>query len=780
MLALLAVSHPLAACVGPGEEPGPDAPLDDDDSGADDDDSGADDDDSGADDDDDSAPFPDLPLGGHVTDAGAFFLVHAPAAERLEVCVFAEPFGADPPVVVPMEHEQGAWRAHVPRSELTAAGVDAVWYGLRAWGPNWPWQEGWTPGSELGFVADVDDGGHRFNPNKVLWDPRARELSHDTEHAGHSGWSPFVSGPHNRAVDTARIVPKGLALPVHEPVEDTRPGGALADQVIYEVHLRGLTMADEGLPEGVRGTFAGAALRAPDLAELGVTAVEFLPVFETQNDQNDLTPESVEGDNYWGYSTLNFFSPDRRYAADRSPGGPTAEFRAMVEAFHQHGIAVYLDVVHNHTGEGGPWDEAGDIAPLFSWRGLDNPGYYELTGDGRGYVDNNGVGPNINAASAQGRDLVIDSLRYWDELGVDGFRFDLASVLGNACDRDCFSFDAGDPDGILRRATEELDGAVLIAEPWGIGAGTYQPGGFPHGWAEWNDGFRDDLRADQNRLGEVDVTPGWLANRFSGSWDLFGDDGRQPDASINYLVSHDGLTLADLYSCNDRVNDQEWPWGPSDGGTEHNLSWDQGGDPAQQQQAARTGMALLLLSAGVPMFTGGDEFLRSQRCNNNPYNLDSPGTWLSPTGPQDEAAFHTFVRRAIQFRHDHPSLRPAAWREVQDADGDGQPLITWYGAGGEADWAYLDDPANHYLGFRLDADEQQPDDVASIFVGYNGWIEGLDVLVPAPAAGRSWYLVADTHPWLADGWLPAGEEALLEPDETYLLGARSVVVLVER
>ena len=731
------------------------------------------------DDDDAAVPTPDWPLGGTVTADALQVAVRSTSAEHLQLEVFAQPFGAEAALSVPMNHTDGLFHATVPRADLDAAGITDAWYGLRAWGPNWPHDPSWTPGSDAGFLSDVDADGHRFNPNKLLWDPYARELSHDPEHAQHQGWHQYTSGPDNRLTDTASFAPKGLALPPHTPVADTRPLRPLKDQVIYEVHPRGLTMADESIPEELRGTYAGAALKAPYLADLGVTAIELLPIHETPNDQNDLTPDSAAGDNYWGYTSLSFFAPDRRYAADQSAGGPTAEFRAMVEAFHAEGIAVYLDVVYNHTAESGTWDGEGQVAPLFSWRGLDNPGYYEIADDARWYVNNNGVGPNVNVARQISRDLVIDSLRYWVDSGVDGFRFDLASILGNSCARGCFSFDANDPNGVLRRAVAELPDTVLIAEPWGIGNGTYQVGAFPPGWAEWNDHYRDDVRTDLNLLDVEDITTGWLANRFSGSWELFGDDGRPPGASINFVAAHDGLTHADIFACNGSNNGQDWPWGPSDGGTSNNRSWDFGGDPDRQVHAARTAMALLLLSAGTPMITGGDEFLRTQQCNNNAYNLDSPGNWLAGTGPQDEPEFHRFTRNAMQFRHAHAALRPSEWRLDGDGDSDGQWLIEWYTPHGRTDAQYLDDPANHYVGFRLDADEVDPSDVASIFVGYNGWNQGLDVLIPEPAPGNAWYLVADSHPWMAD-WLPVGDEALLDPDDSYLLGGRSVVVLIER
>jgi isoamylase len=556
------------------------------------------------------------------------------------------------------------------------------------------------------------------------------------------------------------LAPEGSASP--------GPGTLLRDTVVYEVHVRGLTMNDPDVPEALRGTYAGAALKAPYLADLGVTAIELLPLHETTNDQNDLDPTSAAGDNYWGYSSLSYFAPDRRYASDRSPGGPTRELKAMVEAFHAEGIEVWVDVVYNHTAEGGTWGEP-DTAPLLSWRGLDNAAFYQLDGP-TGYRGDSGVGPNVNVADPLARDLVLDSLRYWtDELGVDGYRFDLAAILGNACLASCFEFDAQDPDNVLNRAAREVD-AHLVAEPWAIT--TWQGGRFPAGWAEWNDGFRDTVRADQNALGSVSVTPGQLANALSGSWDRFGDDGRKPWHSVNFVAAHDGFTHADLYACNDKDNDLGWPYGPSDGGSDYNLGWDQGGDPVAQRRAARTGMALLVLSAGVPMFNGGDEFLRSQRCNNNPYNLDSPGNWLDWAWTDEGADFHVFTRELLRFRAAHPALRPDEYRPPG--------AITWLEPDGtEADPAYLDNVDNHALAMRLDG-PAAGDPALAIYVAVNGWTGGVTFqLPPAPSGGR-WRIVADSHEWLeADRnvFEPGTEPEL--PDDTYLLGGRSVVVLID-
>ena len=348
--------------------------------------------------------------------------------------------------------------------------------------------------------------------------------------------------------------------------------------------MRGLTEADPSAGACARVPTPAPRARADDLATLGVTAVEFLPIAETQNDRNDVDPSSDSGDNYWGYSTLAYFAPDRRYACDRSPGGPTREVRAMVQAFHDRGIKVLLDVVYNHTAEGGG-------SSLFTLRGLDNAGYYQLDKAGTGFTNSNGVGADVAATKPLASALILDSLHYWrDEVGVDGFRFDLAPILGNICGPGCFTFDPRSlPTTIAQQLARDAsgNGADLIAEPWGVAAGTYQVGNFPAGWSEWNDHVRDTLREDQNEAGVTAITPGSLATRIAGSSDLYAHDGREPAAGVTYLVSHDGLTLHDLFACDQPNNTQPWPYGPSTGGSTSNHSWDHGGDATAQRQATR-------------------------------------------------------------------------------------------------------------------------------------------------------------------------------------------------
>lgn len=524
-----------------------------------------------------------------------------------------------------------------------------------------------------------------------------------------------------------------------------------------------------------------------------MTAVEFLPVQETQNDANDVNPTSTSGDNYWGYMTLNWFAPDRRYSSDRTPGGPTREFQAMVKAFHDAGIKVLLDVVYNHTGEGGAYNSGGSsVYDLWSWRGLDNPTYYSLTADRQSSWDNTGVGGNYNTYNPVAQDLIVDSLAYWkDILGVDGFRHDLATVLGNTCQHGCYQYSRTDPNTALNRIVREMparpagggSGVDWIGEPWAVGAGTYQVGNLPAGWSEWNGQYRDTLRSDQNRMGYDAVTPGQLANRFAGSSDLYGDDGRRPWNSVNFMVAHDGFTLRDLYACNTKNNTQGWPYGPSDGGSDDNRSWDQGGVAADQRRAARNGQAFLMLSAGTPMMTGGDEVLRGIRCNNNPYNLDSSANWLGWSPDAAQITFRTFTARLAAFRKAHPALRPASFYSASDGNGNGLAQLVWFTpTGSSPDSAYWGDANNHAIGWRIDGTEFG-DPASAIYVGYNGWSGDVNFVLPSPGAGKQWYRVTDTSNW-AEGpeqVAQPGAEAYLGGQGTnYLLRGRAVLLLVAR
>ncbi len=693
--------------------------------------------------------------------------VFSGAATRVELWIFVGPHDGTPALIVPLDDDgSGNWSTSVPEQDLRDEGVETIYYGFRAWGPNWPYDPSWEPGSSAGFVADVDGEGNRFNPNKLLIDPYARELSHDPQSVEQGGYDVYASGPEHRLLDSAARAPKSIALTDPPPLP-AGPERSFADDVVYEVHVRGLTFADAAVDEECRGTYAAAASKAAHLADLGFTAIELLPVHETDNDRNDL---AQGGDNYWGYSTINYFAPDRRYACDRSPGGPTREFREMVQAFHAQQIKVFIDVVYNHSVETDTWGSP-DTAAIFSMRGLDNANYYETTEDGMGYVNNSGVGPNLNVAREPTQRLILRSLRYAHEvLGVDGFRFDLASVLGNRCATDCFEFsDTGLLHDIaqMARAPQGGAGVDLLAEPWGIGPGTYQLGNFPSGWSEWNGQFRDVIRRDQNRYDAEDVSPGDIVRKLQGSPELFADDGRTPAASVNFLVAHDGFTLYDLYSCDDKVNDQDWPFGPSDGGSDQNYSRDWG-DAFARRKVARSGVALLMSAAGVPMLGGGDEFLRSLRCNNNPYNLDSPANWLDWEQRETESDFADFVRSMIAFRGRHPSIA---------RNDDFYVEARWLDDGGaEMDADYRNNASLHFVAMYLPTGAVAGETVEAIYLGYNGWEGAITATLPSPPVGTQWFLAADTNvaqPVAA----PRGQSAL---EDEVLVADRSVVLAVAR
>jgi len=719
------------------------------------------------------------------------FRVFSSRATHLEVWIYDTPSGSGEKLTAEMTVDsQNIWSKTLPLGDLAAKGVTGtIYYGYRAWGPNWTFDPSWTKGSEKGFVTDVDADGNRFNPNKLLLDPYAREVSHDPKTPQQTEDKIYCSGADQRATDTGDIAPKGIVLKSDTGVNvNSKPARPFKDDIICEVHLRGLTKNDPSIPSDRRGTYAGAGLKALYLKSLGITAVEFLPLQEFQNDTNDLTP-STDGANYWGYDPYNYFSPDRRYAADKSPGGPTKEIKEMVKAFHDQGLKVFVDMVYNHTGEGGV-SQDGTIARIQSWRGLDNPTYYELANNHSFYFDSNGVGPNVNTANPVVRQEIIDALSYWsNSIGVDGFRFDLASILGNTCTEDCLMFNKFVSQSVLNRSVRELPvrpdsgagGDDLIAEPWSLG--DYELGEFPSGWAEWNGKFRDTIRGAQNKLGIVNLPPSELAMRFSGSADKFQANGRKPWHSVNFLVAHDGFTLRDLYSYNDKNNNQPFPFGPSSGGrsAQDEMCWDQGGDQKLQRQAARTGLAILMVSAGVPMITGGDEMYRTQFGNNNAYNVDTDKNYLDYSNAQTFTNFFSFARKLMAFRNAHPALRPASFYTGNDSNGNGLKDIEWLrDTGAEANQDYLNNPDNHFLAYRLDGSELG-DSAQSIYVAYNGWRDSVTATLPQNLNGRHWFRVCDTADWMEgqDNFKSPGQEDLLTSKD-YALAGRSILILIEQ
>ncbi len=555
-------------------------------------------------------------MGAHAGEGGVNFAVFSANATQVDLCVY-DAAGAVELARIPLPGRSGdIWHGWLPGA------APGLLYGFRAQGP-------WRP-----------DRGHRFNPNKLLLDPWAREI------VGRFDWrcAHFGADPvHPQHMDTRDNGADALkARVVQDRFDwqgDVPPAIPLADTVIYELHVRGFTRRMPGVPAELRGTYDGLASDAAlaHLKRLGVTAVSLLPVQQIL-DESRLIEMGLT--NYWGYNTMGFFCPDPRYAATAQPRD---EFRSMVRRLHQAGFEVLLDVVYNHTPEG---DERG---PTISWRGLDNRSWYRLPPDQRDRYENwSGCGNALDLNQPRTLQMVLDSLRYWvGEMHVDGFRFDLAPVLGRgarAFDRHGAFFKALHQDPLLQAVK-------LIAEPWDLGPDGYQVGQFPHGWLEWNDHFRDTARAFW--LGG-DCTRGEFALRLAGSSDLFQRRQRPPAESVNYVVSHDGFTLADLVSYDMRHNEANLE--DNRDGHGHNLSWNCGWegpteDPLvleRRRRLQRCLLATVVLSQGTPMLAAGDELGHSQGGNNNPYCQDNELTWID--WPNADQALVDYTAHLLSLR----------------------------------------------------------------------------------------------------------------------------------
>jgi glycogen operon protein len=588
------------------------------------------------------------PLGASFDGSGVNFAVFSAHASQVDLCLYDESGRVELARMPLPVHSGDIWHGRLPGA---SAGLV---YGLRADGP-------WRP-----------DRGHRFNPHKLLLDPWAREIvgtfDWDGAHAGSEAEFPL----HMDTRDNGHQALKSRV--VHDDFDwrgDTPPHTPLADTVIYETHVRGFTRRMSGVPEHQRGSYAGLASPAAlaHFRRLGITAVSLLPVQQILDEQRLVRAGLV---NYWGYNTLGFFCPDPRYA---STPQPRDEFREMVRQLHGAGLEVLLDVVFNHTPES---DEHG---PTLCWRGLDNASWYRLPPERRDRYDNwSGCGNTLDIRHPRVLQMVMDSLRYWvREMHVDGFRFDLAPVLGRASpgfERDGPFFKA-----LLQDPT--LQGVKLIAEPWDLGPGGYQVGQFPRGWLEWNDRFRDTARAFW--LGG-DCTRGELALRLAGSSDLFQARRRSPLNSVNYVVSHDGFTLADLVSYDMRHNEANLE-GNRDGHA-HNLSWNCGwegptADPVVTERRAHLQRALLatvLLAQGTPMLAAGDELGHTQAGNNNPYCQDNETTWID--WDHADTDLIAFTARVLALRKELQPLAPRWYTGLPDAHG--RADLAWLRRTGES------------------------------------------------------------------------------------------------
>ena len=769
-----------------------------------------------------------FPLGARIDGETTTFAVYSKNATRVLLELYAAPVGE----AAQFDYWLERGSDNVWRGRLQAVPSGAL-YGFRCWGPNWPFNSEWQRGgSAAGFVADVDAGGHRFNPNKLLFDPYARELSHDRETPAikevhrHTA-AMYGSGPAlytgnlnghppsvRREFDTGPWAPKGVVIDDRTPT-GTKPRIPQKDAAIYETHLRGLTRHPSStrlssildgipgfedvsdVPEALRGTYAGAAHMAKYVKALGYTAVEFLPVHEFANDLNpdgspgwDRALDEPPHGNYWGYMTYGFFAPDIRYARDRSPGGPTREFKNMVKAFHDEGIEVYIDVVYNHTGEGGLWDsQVTATAEILCMRGFDNAEYYALAGGNGYYWDSTGCGNNLDCSREVVRRLIKDSLHYWAaDMGVDGFRFDLATVLGRTGQN--YAFEGGSL--LLREIAEtaESEHIEIIAEAWDIGS--YHVGDFPKGWAEWNGEYRDAVR----RFMKGEPCAEAFVRAVNGDFLRFHDQGG-PHKSVNFITAHDGFTLMDLVSYNSKNNHVTWPFGPSDGGADKNHSWDSGGDHALRRTRMRSMLTVQFMSRGVPMTLGGDEFARTQNGNNNPYKIDSIGIWQNfgmidtpaptgiPTGgsgvyhdnygtdssPSRKNGLFVFMRFLLQLRKSHPCLRQARFGDlVMD---EGNDVTYWFKSEDGVTDFHRD---AHCLHWRIDGSAIADSD---FLLCVNMSHRTVEFRIPPPRSGRQWIRISDTAPWAETAgnfWTADAAEVM---GSEYWVHPYSVVVLQE-
>jgi glycogen operon protein len=741
------------------------------------------------------------------------FQVYSKNALRIELCIFNAPKSSTTIKTYTLTKDEfSSWSVLLKKDSIgLPAKETVVYYGYRVWGPNWIYDSKWKPGCSAGFLCDCDNNGNRFNPNKLLIDPWTFEISHDpaprlstidpNEYSNE-----YYSGDKDRTIDTAPFAPKSmLVLDLENIFTGIKPKRHIKDDVVYEVHVRGFTAQDQSIPSGFRGTYKGAALKAGYLRDLGITAVEFLPIFHFASEQND--DGDPRGDNYWGYMPLGFFAPNRRYAADRSPGGSVREFKEMVRAFHEAGIKVFLDVVYNHTGEGllsrstenndsreDDYRQDPSRACILSFRGLDNATFYSLRTSyidngktAQRYLDNSSCGGNLNVTGEPVKEFILESLEYWaNSMGVDGFRFDLAPVLGNKYGSELYEFDSQDANGLLQRITRKLplrsavtfEGVDLIAEPWASGLGqTYQLGNFPDGWSEWNDVYRSTLRQFENKLHVISTPPHQIANALAGSDQQFwyGSTRKEPHPfnSINYVSSHDGYCLRDLFSC-----------------TSLEYSWDHGGNTEEQRKAVRNVIALLFTSAGVPMFCGGDELFKTQNFKHNAVAVDDETTHLEwntfNTGTIEttnesvlnEIHLFQFFKGMLSFRNKYSSLRPGNYFTGLDLGGKGIKDITWYRNDGN-EFTVNDWNNGTFLGMRIDNLQYKiKGDAGSLLVAYNWNDQFLDLCLPENIKGMQWYRHADTANWFE---FASNIDGQLTPlARHYGMYARSVVILIEK
>lgn len=690
-------------------------------------------------------PGEPVPFGATLTNEGVNIAVFASRAEQVELCIF-DASGTHEVARLPMPgHSAGVWHALIPPPYGSAGLV----YGFRVQGEYKPAE------------------GLRHNPNKLLLDPYARAWTGQLQwHDALNGYEGEESADVMSTLDSAPYVPKTKVINNQfDWGDDHPPSIPWRDTVIYELHVKGFTKLHPQVPPEHRGTYLGLANPKVTryLKRLGVTAVELLPVHAFIS-EGFLIKKNLR--NYWGYNTLSFFAPASEYALV----DPVNEFKTMVCALHDAGIEVILDVVFNHTAEGG------EHGPTLSMRGLDNQAYYSLMQDNpRGYLNRSGCGNTVAVDHPVTRQLVIDSLRYWvEEMHVDGFRFDLASVLGREADgfhNDAAFFQALTLEPSLRYTK-------LIAEPWDVGADGYHLGGFPRGWTEWNDLYRDTMRGYwRGNPGQL----GGFAERFAGSSDLFRGSGRSPTASINFITCHDGFTLTDLVTYNDKHNEANLE--ENRDGNSHNLSWNCGIEGVTDDESIiklrarqqRNMLATLLCSQGVPMLCAGDEFGRTKQGNNNAYCQDNEISWVDWSLLEQNAELMKFVRHLLHLRKQAPGLRRDTFLKGARGPDREHKDVSWRHPTGReleaGDWHDGDAQAIAVL-IGQAFDDMRGDSQGHIMMLFNAGTEAVSFTLPLPQRSVEWRLAFDTS---VDGML-------IEPPvikDIYIAAARAVVLLTD-
>lgn len=759
-------------------------------------------------------------LGANVKGDKTSFVLYSANATKVLLEIYSKPFGDAVPLY---DYWMEKDSSNYWRITLNGNLKNAI-YAFRCWGPNWEYSDEWQRGgSSIGFISDCDENGNRFNPNKVVFDPYAKEITHDPSNKDALSHSPSTEKPYNalstgadfRNYDTGKIAPKGYIIS-DSTSYGTKPGIPQKDAIIYEAHVRGITKHSstanlssllsgysqfasvQDIPFEYRGTYKGASYLVPYLKALGINTIELLPVHETDNDAN---PDDGPGGNFWGYMTFDYFAPDRRYSYDKTPGGPTKEFKEMVKAFHDAGMEVYLDVVYNHSGEGGPWNGSKDNnaqVTVVSMRGIDNSTYYSLVpNDKSAYWETTGCGNNLQCDNPYVRGFILDSLEYWiDEMGVDGFRFDLATVLGRE-----YSSSSSGWDYNLNAVTTvkiaklgKAKNVEMIAESWDCGSNSYQVGNFPDGWAGWNGYYRDSIRAFVGNGAEraaISYTDG-----IYGSLNHFGAE----EPSVNFVVAHDGFTLADLCSYSGAGNALNgtltWPFGPSDGGNGDNNSLGTGTEPKSNRQRARNYFAMQMFSAGIPMIVYGDEFGRTQNGNNNPYNIDSVATWNnysmvatdSPhtvsTGSDGKAECGTYTDKFGTFANTegkngnfdfarfvmNERLNNESLRQITGADAP----IEWYSTAGVKGW--VDSGCKKAV--MINGSGAKNGGTYYMMINMTGY--DASFTFPSPSSGKEWTRIVDTGNWAETNcnyWEETDTSYRRDSTSTYSVGPYTVTIL---